>query len=124
MKTLIIKATEYTPEVNLDSDKNIFSVTGRSSPEDAVGFYTPILNWIEEYLKKPNKKTTFEFKLFYYNTSSSKLILTILTILEASFEEGFDILAKWYFPEDDEDIEEAGEEYADIVDIPFEVISL
>jgi hypothetical protein len=33
-----------------------------------------------------------------------------------------EVLIKWYYPEDDEDLEEAGEEYADIVDVPFESI--
>jgi hypothetical protein len=30
------------------------------------------------------------------------------------------VLVKWYAPEDDEDMQEAGEEYADIVDVTFE----
>jgi hypothetical protein len=29
---------------------------------------------------------------------------------------------KWHYPEDDEDMAEAGNEYADIVDLPFEQI--
>ena len=123
MEPLKLKATVYTPLVNFNPVQDIFLVSGRSSPEDASNFYLPILTWLEEYLKNPNKKTIFELKLPYYNTSSSKLILTILTNLEKFYEDGIDILIKWYFPEDDEDIEEAGEEYADIVDIPFEFIS-
>ena len=34
-----------------------------------------------------------------------------------------EILIKWHFPDDDEDMEEAGEEYADIVEVPFEQVS-
>ena len=68
-------------------------------------------------------KTVFTFKLVYFNTASSKLLLDILMKLEDMHENGKEVLIKWYFPEDDEDMEEAGEEYADIVDIPFEQVS-
>ena len=69
------------------------------------------------------KKTIFNFKLVYFNTASSKLLLDILMKLEEIHEAGNDVLIRWHFPEDDEDMEEAGEEYADIVDVPFEQVS-
>ena len=31
-------------------------------------------------------------------------------------------MIKWCYPEDDEDMKEAGEEYAEIVDVPFEQV--
>ena len=43
--------------------------------------------------------------------------------LEEMHEDGKEILVKWFYPEDDEDMQEAGEEYADIVDVPFEQVS-
>ena len=43
--------------------------------------------------------------------------------LEELHENGNDVLIKWYYPDDDEDMQEAGEEYAEIVDVPFEQIS-
>ena len=123
MEALKIKATVHTPSINFNPQQNSFLIAGRSSPEDASSFYTPVLNWIIDYLKTPNEKTIFEYKLAYYNTSSSKLILNILTVLEEAFFEELDIQIKWYYPKDDEDIQEAGEEYADIIEIPFEFIA-
>ena len=43
--------------------------------------------------------------------------------LEDLHNKGNEVLIKWYFPEDDEDMQEAGNEYADIVEVPFEQIS-
>ena len=43
--------------------------------------------------------------------------------LEDLHKKGKEVLVKWYFPEDDEDMQEAGNEYADIVEIPFEQIA-
>ncbi|MBQ5513471.1 MAG: SiaC family regulatory phosphoprotein, partial [Bacteroidales bacterium] len=58
----------------------------------------------------------------YFNTASSKLLLDILMKLEQLSEDGNDVLVRWYYPEDDEDMQEAGEEYSDIVDVPFEQV--
>jgi len=123
METIKIQGTDDTPSVILDVENEIFQLSGRSLPEDVTAFYDPILEWLEELAEEYSKKIVFEFKLEYFNTASSKLLLDILLKLEEMFESGKEILVKWYYPEDDEDMEEAGEEYADIVDVPFEQIA-
>jgi len=123
MEVIKIKGTDDTPTIILDKDSGIFEISGRSLPEDVSTFYEPILNWLDDYAEEANAKTVFAFKLVYFNTASSKLILDILMKLEEMHENGNEILIKWFFPEDDEDMEEAGEEYADIVDVPFEQVS-
>ena len=123
METIKIQGTEDTPKIILDKDNEILEVSGRSLPEDVTSFYEPVLTWLEEYSQNPNPKTVFNFKLVYFNTASSKLLLDILMKLEEIHEAGNDVLIRWHFPEDDEDMEEAGEEYADIVDVPFEQVS-
>ena len=123
MEVIKIIGTDDTPSVTLDAQNEIFEISGRSLPEDVAAFYEPILDWLDRYAETPNEKTVFDFKLEYFNTASSKLLLDILLKLEDMVEDGKDVLVKWHFPDDDEDMEEAGEEYADIVDIPFEQVS-
>jgi hypothetical protein len=123
MEPIHIQETEDTPKITLDPDNNIFELSGRSLPEDVASFYDPILNWLDEYSEGPNDKTTVNFKLDYFNTASSKALLDILMKLEEIHENGNEVVIKWYYPEDDEDMQEAGEEYAEIVDLPFEQIS-
>ena len=122
MEAIKIQGTEDTPKVILDKDSDILEISGRSLPEDVASFYDPVLNWLDEYADEPNAKTVFNFKLVYFNTASSKLLLDVLMKLEELHEAGNDVVIKWHFPEDDEDMEEAGEEYADIVDVPFEQV--
>ncbi len=122
MDIIKIQGTDDTPAVILDVENEIYQLSGRSLPEDVGAFYDPILDWLEDFAESKNDKMTFGFKLEYFNTASSKLLLDILLKLEEMFEAGKEISVKWYFPEDDEDMEEAGEEYADIVDVPFEQI--
>jgi len=122
METIKIAGTEDTPTVILDSENEILEISGRSLPEDVGTFYDPILNWLDEYSQNANEKTVFNFKLVYFNTASSKLLLDILMKLEEMQEAGKDVKVVWHYPEDDEDMQEAGEEYADIVDVPFKQV--
>lgn len=116
MEIINLEGTEDTPKIILDASNGIFEISGRSLPEDSAEFYSPIISWLEAYGNSPNSSTSFVFKLEYFNTASSKLILDLLTTLEEI--EGVSIL--WYFHEDDEDMEEAGEEFSELVDVPFE----
>ena len=120
MEPLILEATDETPGVKLDAEKNIFEFSGKSLPEDVVTFYNPIMDWLDQYSENLNDVTQVDFRLDYFNTASSKMILDILLKLEEFQDSGKEVKVKWYFAEDDEDMEEAGEEYAEIVDIPFE----
>ena len=119
MEPLYLDATEETPEVKLDKDKNVFEFNGKSLPEDVVTFYNPIMDWFDKYSDHLNDVTEVKFKLDYFNTASSKMILDILLKLEEFQDSGKEVKIKWFFAEDDEDMEEAGEEYAEIVDVPF-----
>lgn len=124
MEVIKIAGTDDTPTVILDAANDNFEISGRSLPEDVAAFYSPILEWLDRYNQNPNPKTVFNFKLMYFNTASSKMLLDVLMKLEDMHNEGKSVLVKWYYAADDEDMMEAGEEYADIVDVPFEQISL
>lgn len=115
MNILNLEGTADTPKIILDKGNGIFEISGRSLPEDSVEFYRPVLEWIEAYAKAPNASTHFIFKLEYFNTSSSKLILDVLSALEEI--DGMQI--EWCYAEDDEDMEEAGKEFSELVEIPF-----
>ena len=121
METIKINATEDTPNVVLDPVNNLFEISGRSLPEDVVVFYQPVMQWLDELDKAPIQNMLLSIKLEYFNTASSKLILDILLKLEAMFQKGTPLKVKWYFLSNDSDMKEAGEEYSEIVELPFEL---
>ncbi len=123
MEKLKIESTEDSPQIILDRESNIMEISGRSLPEDVNTFYEPMMSWIEEYAKDPLDVTVFSFKLTYFNTASSKIILDILTHFEEMIEEGHKVMVRWHYMEEDEDMLEAGEEYSEMVDVPFEMVS-
>lgn len=116
MKALLIDGTDDTPKIVLDKENNVFEISGRSLSEDSVEFYKPVLDWISDYAKNSNDTTVFIFKLEYSNTASSKLIQDIMNALEKIKETKI----IWYYQEEDEDMEQAGYEFAELVEIPFE----
>ena len=116
MDIINLKGSEDTPNIILDKSNGLFEISGRSMPEDSAEFYSPIIEWLKTYSEIPNETTNFVFKLEYFNTSSSKLILDILTILEVINN----TTIHWHFQQEDEDMEGAGEEFSELVDLPFE----
>lgn len=124
MEVFKILGTDDTPGVTLDAANDIFEISGRSLPEDVNAFYKPIIDWMDKYNLAPKAKTIFYFRLVYFNTASSKMLLDVLMKLEELYKTGNDVVVRWQYPYDDEDMKEAGEEYADIVDVPFEQIEI
>jgi len=123
MELVKIEPTDDTPGVLLDPERNIVNFNGRSLPEDVSAFYNPILKWLEEYSNEKADKTVVEFKLDYYSSATSKMLMAIMSRIEKLQENGSEVLIKWWYPEDDEDIEDSGYMYSDLVDVPFELIS-
>jgi len=123
MNNLILNEMDDSPKIIFTHENGKMEISGKSLPEDVSAFYRPILEWMTEYSKKPHLVTEFTFKLTYFNTASSKLLLDILNILEKMNEEGKIVSVKWYFPEYDEDMRDAGIEYSEMVDVPFEHFS-
>lgn len=121
MEVIRIEGTEDTPKVELNVQTKIFEISGRSLPEDCAEFYKPVLDWLERYSKTPLDSTDFEIKLEYFNTASSKIILDVLTKLEKVKDAGKKVVIHWYYHEDDEDMEEAGQEFSELVELPFEL---
>ena len=100
MEALIIAKTDDTPQVHLDKTSGKFEFSGKSLPEDVSSFYKPIFDWLDAYSKNSNDSTIVEFKMTYFNTASSKVILDVLMKLEENW--GFipwksNIEAKLYF---------------------------
>ena len=122
MENLLIEGTEDTPSVIFDLEQGIYEISGRSLPEDVVEFYTPVMNWLDQLEAEPVADIEFSFKLEYFNTASSKLILDVLLKLDDIFQDGTSMNVRWYYYEMDEDLMEAGEEYAELIEIPVELV--
>jgi hypothetical protein len=97
MESISIEGTPKTPTVNFDAATGIVEIKGRSIPENSIEFYRPLVEWLEEYSKEPQKLTTVNIQLEYFNTSSSKCILDVFKKLEAIKKARNEVVINWYF---------------------------
>lgn len=123
MKPLKILETTDSPEITLDKDKGRFEFYGKSLPEDPKEFYQPVIGWVKEYIQNPNSETTLIFKFDYFNTASSRKLLEILLLFQELHQKGHPVSARWYYKTHDEDMRETGETFAELVKLPFKLIS-
>jgi len=122
MKKYEIIGTPKTPEVNFDPKTGKFSLSGRSIHENSDGFYMPIFELLDKYEQDPANNTDATFELEYFNTSSAKYILDILKKLEEIRLSGNPVHVNWIYEEGDLDMEEAGRDYNDLVDLDIQVV--
>lgn len=124
MNKLIIEKTYSTPYINFDPDNGKLMISGESFPENASRFYTPVLQWIEDYINYVDvQKVEFNFEIKYFNSSTSKVFLNIFDLLEEALEEGKDIAVNWKCHKENESAIECGEEFKEDLDkLPFNII--
>jgi len=124
MENLKIEATQYTPEIDFNSQSSVLSIVGKSYPENTFEYYKPIVNWIEEYLKTINDELLrVNLDLEYLNSSSLKAYFDLFDLLEIAHDEGKNIQIKWIYDEENDISEETGEDFiADFKSLDIELV--
>lgn len=121
LEKFFIEAKEDTPKVIFDTESKVFEISARSLPENAIGFYEPVLIWLNNYSKEPLDLTVFDFKLEYFNTSSAKQIAKILLILE-SLAKTKKVVINWYYKKEDADMLASGTRFSKLIELNFNLI--
>jgi Domain of unknown function (DUF1987). len=122
MENLIIEKTKSTPGIDFDVTSGLLQIKGESFPENVVKFYAPIIDWIKNYINSEAKETTLEFEIIYFNSSTSKVFMTIFDFLDKEVGNGKSIKVKWLCDSENETAIECGEEFKEDIDLlPFEI---
>jgi hypothetical protein len=120
MEHLYIQNTALTPEISFSPQDGVFSIVGKSIPDDAEEFYQPVLDWMEEFSKASASAIHLTIELEFFNISSSKRILFLMYKLNELVDKGVNVRITWSYKENDDDMFEVGQDYAFMVNIPFE----
>ncbi len=123
MDNIKIDATERSPEIDFDFAANRFRVKGESYPEDVTAFYGELIEALDEHLRGLKGATVgFEFELVYFNSSTAKVLMGLFDSLDEVAGQGNDVRITWVVEEDDDNMEEMGEEFAeDLENATFEL---
>ena len=119
MNNLFIEGTNGTPFVSFDVEKGVLALKGKSLPEDAIRFYKSIDRSLDEFIEK-RSSTLLEIncEFVYINTSSSKALYNILKKAVENLRHNVSIV--WGYEEDDEDLQEQGQDFADALGVEFQ----
>lgn len=122
MDNLVIEKTHSTPGIMFNAETGLLEIQGESFPENVVKFYSPVLDWIKEYLNSTDQAVIFNFEISYFNSSSSKILMNIFDYLEELVSAGKKISVIWRCEHENESAVECGYEFKEDLDLlPFSV---
>lgn len=114
MDPIVIAATKRCPEVSFDFSANTFLIKGESYPEDVDSFYGSLIESLEQHLgSQSGAAIRLDIELIYFNSSTAKVLMELLEMMDAAAERGNDVLITWLYEEDDDNMEELGTEFAE-----------
>ncbi len=122
MDVIRIEKTNNTPSIYIDKANLLCKIEGSSFPEDAYGVYQHVLDWLSSIGDDFDSELRMEFDYDFLNSISHKKVWQILTELKKYHKSGKQVKVSWYYDENDEEIMESGEDLAELMNIPFELI--
>jgi hypothetical protein len=118
-----MSGTHQRPTVVIDIEKGFFEISGSSIPENPMDVFSPIFDHLNRYMENPLAVTELHFRLDYFNTSTSKLMLDMIHKMESLIDQdGKEVKIKWFYREADDDMMEIGEDFANLCRLPIEII--
>jgi hypothetical protein len=117
MPNFKIASTDRSPEVDFNFERNILRLKGESYPEDTAAFYGPVFSALDDYLVRLGEGAcSFEFELIYFNSSSAKVIMSLLEKLDRAASDGASVIINWHYDEEDDTMLELGEEFGEDIE--------
>ena len=113
----LLSGGDGEPDFVGNIDDGYAKLSGRFISSFTVAIAIPILAWLELFLATNPSKIRFDIAMEYFSTSASEIIAEILKALEKYQRVHSASIVKvyWYYHEDDEDMEEAGDEFTQLV---------
>lgn len=122
LKKLRILPTQETPEIILESGEII--IKGRSMKIIETASFGRIEEWVDKYISDPEDTTTVDVHLEYLNTGNLVHYNNLLSKLVSINTRGKKIIVNWHTEEGDEDMIEKGEYLSELLNTPFNYITI
>ena len=109
------------PVVDFNYNTGICEISGESYMEDSYVFYESLLNWFKDYFDE-KRPITFNIKLIYFNTSSSRLILELLDLVKAYIDNGGKAEINWFYKKKDPDMKREISDFKDETNLEINIL--
>ncbi len=119
---LKLKGTKTTPTIQFDPKNGRLLIEGKSSPENSIVFYQPLLDTIRATVDLTN--FSIDVKLIYFNTSTVRCLNLLFQLFVEKKEQGAEVTVNWHSEDDDLDMIEMGEDFEEISELTFNYLIL
>ncbi len=115
--------THSTPYILVDESIGYMKFVGESYNENALEFYREIMIWLKEYLQTEFGLFTFDCEMQYFNSSTAKLLLEMLMLMDNAERENNHIVINWICHQFNEVMVMCGEDFQlDLSKLEFNMI--
>ncbi|AFJ01504.1 protein of unknown function (DUF1987) [Methylophaga frappieri] len=121
LQTLSLEQTKNTPHVLAEPDTGKFVIEGDSYPENSYEFFTPVFDWVEQFLNESDRVLMMQLQIAYMNTSSVKAMMDLFDMMEEAYTEGKQMEVVWFYDPLNERVVEMVEEFMEDCSFPFRI---
>jgi len=122
IQNIHLEESAKTPLVKYFPKDQRLLIEGKLIPENPLLIFTELENWLDAYDQSDQQDLTVEFYLHYYNTSSLKRLNMFLKKINSLDNEHNKINIIWKCDDGDEDNVEDGEDFKEVMDLPFKIV--
>lgn len=117
-----IDSTESSPRVVFNFEENKLIISGICTPANPKLFFEPIIEAFDNYQRMYNI-LTIDIYLDYFNTGSSKCLLTLFQKASSNPNLKINTIVNWIISNDDTELKEAGEVFEEITGLRFNYLN-
>jgi len=107
------KSTQSTPYVLIDEKNHRMQLEGMSFHENTIEFFQDIIQWLDDYITSDFDTFTFDCKMKYFNSSTTKILFDMLELMDEHASDNKKIIVNWHVNKDDDLLIELFEDIED-----------
>ncbi len=123
MKKIRIKQTTDSPSLIIDGEVGLIRIAGKAIAHDPGTVYKKLEKEISDYCLDPHLFSTVNIRLINLSSSASKWLYHLLKEIEKINSRETQVIVNWIYDKDNEAMLETGEDFQQIIDLPFYLIA-
>ena len=112
-----------SPSVHINGEVGLVRITGMAIAHRPDQEYEELEKTILDYCLHPCSISSINIQLTGISTNASKWLYHLLKEIEKNYNTNKQFVINWFYQENDDFMLEVGEDYQQIIDLPFYLIS-